>query len=102
MNALTKNANAACSNDLPLNVLLRRRREELLLRQADVAEALNVTPEAIGMWENSRRRMEFCKLPRLAVVLQIDPKRLCIQALAEFYPAVYAILFAPPEVADNN
>ena len=34
--------------------------------QAEVAEALNVSPEAVTLWESGRRRMELSKIPRLA------------------------------------
>ena len=50
------------TSEPPLNMLLRRRREELNLRQADVAESLNVTPEAVTLWEGGHRRMELCKI----------------------------------------
>ena len=76
----------------PLHILLRRRRQELSLLQADVAEALHVSPECITMWETGRRRMELSKLPRLAAALQIDAKELCTKALAEFHPLFYATL----------
>lgn len=78
---------------LPLNILLRRRRVELGLRQAELAEVLRVTAVAIGNWEAGLRRMEFSKLPRIAAALHLDPKQVCVYALAEFYPAVYAVLF---------
>ena len=71
------------SPGVPLHILLRRRREELKLLQSDVAEALHVRPECVGLWEAGRRRMELCKIPRLAAVLQIDPQQLCAKALAE-------------------
>jgi transcriptional regulator with XRE-family HTH domain len=77
----------------PVHTLLRRRRKELSLIQADIAEALHVTPECIVLWECGRRRMELSKLPRLAAALQIDAKELCAKALAEFHPSVYAVLF---------
>ena len=57
-----------------LNVLLRRRRLELGLSQAEIAEELHVSAESITMWESGRRRMDLSKLPRLAAVLEIDPK----------------------------
>ena len=79
----------------PLHMLLRRRREELNLRQADVAESLNVTPEAVTLWEGGHRRMELSKIPRLARTLQIDPKELCIKALQEYHPAFFQTLFGP-------
>jgi transcriptional regulator with XRE-family HTH domain len=78
---------------VPLHILLRRRREELSLLQAQIAAALHVTPECIGQWECGRRRMELSKIPRIAEALQIDAKELCAKALAEFHPLVYATLF---------
>ena len=77
----------------PLNVLLRRRRLELGLLQAEIAEELHVSAEAVTMWESGRRRMDLAKLPRLAAVLEIDPKELCTKALSEFHPLFYASLF---------
>ena len=79
----------------PLHMMLRRRRKELHLRQADVAESLNVTPEAVTLWEGGHRRMELSKIPRLARALQIDPKELCIKALQEYHPAFFQTLFGP-------
>ncbi len=77
----------------PLHTFIRRRRQELHLPQAQLAEALHVTPECIVRWECGQRRMELSKLPRLALALRIDAKELCARALAEFHPAVYAALF---------
>ena len=81
------------TGDPPLHILLRRRREELRMLQADVAERLNVSPEAVTLWEGGRRRMELCKIPRLAQALQMDPKELCTRALEEYHPAFYHSLF---------
>jgi len=83
------------TSEPPLHTLLRRRRQELSLLQADVAEALNVSPEAVTLWESGRRRMELAKLPRIAAALQLDARELCIRALAEFHPAFYNTLFGP-------
>jgi transcriptional regulator with XRE-family HTH domain len=85
--------NPTVPTEVPLHILLRRRREELCLVQAQVAEALHVSPECITNWEGGRRRMELSKLPRIAAALQINARELCAIALAEFYPAVYAALF---------
>src|ERR1017187_1030195 len=82
------------TTEVPLHILLRRRREELSLFQAQIAETLHVTPECIGQWECGRR-MELSKLPRIAAALQLDARQLCAQALAEFHPSVYAALFGP-------
>ena len=78
---------------LPLHVLLRRRREELRLFQAQIAEELHVSPECVGLWECGRRRMELGKIPRIAEALQLDAKELCAKALAEFHPLLFAALF---------
>lgn len=79
----------------PVHVTLRRRREELHMIQAEVAERLNVTPEAVTLWEGGRRRMELSKIPRIAAALQIDPKELCARALQEYHPAFFQTLFGP-------
>ena len=81
--------------DPPLHILMRRRRKELQMIQADVAERLNVTPEAVTLWEGGHRRMELSKIPRLARALQIDPKELCTKALQEYHPAFFQTLFGP-------
>lgn len=81
------------TTQVPLHIMLRRRRHELSLIQAQIAEALHVTPECIGQWESGHRRMELSKIPRIAAALQLDAKELCVKALAEFYPLVYATLF---------
>jgi len=78
--------------EIPLHILLRRRRQELKLVQSKVAEALHVSPECVTLWEAGRRRMDLSKLPRIAVVLQLDPQTLCAKALAEFHPLFYATL----------
>ena len=83
----------ATTPEVPLHILLRRRRIELSLLQAQIAEGLHVTPECITQWECGRRRMELSKLPRIAEALQLDAKQLCAQALAEFHPLVFAALF---------
>ena len=90
----------ATTTAVPLHVLLRRRREELSLLQAQIAAALHVTPECIGQWECGRRRMELSKLPRIAEALQLDAKELCAKALSEFHPLVYAALFGDLAPAD--
>ena len=87
------NSTSIAGTSVPLHILLRRRREELRLLQSDIAEALHVTPESVGRWEDGTRRMELSKLPRIAEALQLDARSLCIQALAEFHPPVYDTLF---------
>ena len=88
---------------VPLHIMLRRRREQLCLLQAEIAEALRVTPECVGQWEGGHRRMMIDKLPRLAEILQLDKRKLCVVALREFHPAVHAALFSPdpPAIAGS-
>ena len=79
--------------ELPLHILLRRRREERAWYQSEIAEALHVSPECVGLWECGRRRMELCKLPHIAAALQLDARELCAKALSEYHPLVYATPF---------
>ena len=88
----------ATTTRVPLHILLRKRRQELSLHQVQVAETLHVTPECIGQWECGRRRMELSKIPRIAAALQMDAKELCVKALKEFHPLVYATLFGKDAV----
>jgi len=99
---MNSNSTTTTATSVPLHVMLRRRREELSLFQTQIAEALHVTPECVGQWESGHRRMELSKLPRIAQALQMDAKELCVKALAEFHPLVYATLFGkdttPPKI----
>ena len=78
----------------PLHVMLRRRRRELRLRQADVAAACHVTKECVTLWEAGRRQMRFSKVPRLAAVLHLDAQELCARVLREYEPVFSHFLFA--------
>jgi transcriptional regulator with XRE-family HTH domain len=91
----------ATTPEVPLHILVRRRRIELSLLQAQIAEELHVTPECITQWECGRRRMELSKLPRIAAALHIDAKQLCAKALAKFHPLVYATLFGQDPAPAN-
>jgi transcriptional regulator with XRE-family HTH domain len=90
---------------MSLHIMLRRRREALLLTQAAIAELLEVTPECVCCWESGRRRMELNKIPRIADALHLDPRELCLKALAEFHPRFNAALFgtdrAPAAIAQR-
>jgi DNA-binding XRE family transcriptional regulator len=87
---------------LPLYITLRRRRKELRLLQSQVAESIGVSPQCVTLWESGRRRMELSKLPRLAQILKLDGKQLCVQGLREFHPSIYATLFETGTVAQTN
>ena len=90
---MKSNSNKITAVSVPLHVILRRRREELGLRQAQIAEAMHVTPECVVQWESGHRRMELSKIPRLAEALRMNPKELCVKALEEFHPLFYVTLF---------
>ncbi len=96
------NENAVIDANEPLHVLLRRRREQLGLLQSEVAEAVHVSPECVTLWEAGRRRMELSKLPRIAEILELDGKELCVKALKQFHPAVHATLFGNGGAAPAN
>jgi DNA-binding XRE family transcriptional regulator len=89
------------TTNLPLHILLRRRREKLSMLQWEVAEALHVSPECATAWEAGRRRMEIDKIPRIAAVLQLDARELCARALEEFHPAFYQSLFGDCALGKN-
>jgi transcriptional regulator with XRE-family HTH domain len=74
--------------------ILRQRRMELRLRQAEIAAELRVEPETIGHWESGRRRMELDRIPRVSSVLHLDAKDLCRRALSEWHPRFHDTLFA--------
>jgi len=93
---MNENPNALCTEEVPIHILIRQHRLELSLTQAQIAEALHVSPECVTHWESGRRRMELSRLPGLAAVLHLDPKELCVKALAEFHPRFCAVLFDGP------
>jgi transcriptional regulator with XRE-family HTH domain len=78
-----------------LSRVIRERRGVLHLTQADVAAGLNIEPESVCLWENDRRRMELDKLPRLAMILKLNPADLCRLGLFQWHPSVYGALFGP-------
>jgi transcriptional regulator with XRE-family HTH domain len=88
--------------EVPLHILLRRRRNELNLLQAEVAEALHVCSAAVTQWESGNRRMELSKLPRIAAALQLDARQLCVAALREFHPLFYATVFGDCATVPGN
>lgn len=78
---------------LPLRTLIRVRRLELRLTQANVAEVLRTEPEAVSNWERGERRIDFDKVPQLARILKLNEQELCKRWIAEFHALVYTIMF---------
>ena len=73
--------------------LIRCRREELNLTQAEVAEQVGLTTDAITLVELGYRRLDLDRIPALADALQLNRRKLCRQALQERAPELYRELF---------
>jgi transcriptional regulator with XRE-family HTH domain len=73
--------------------LIRRRREELNLTRAEVAEQIGVTTDAITLVELGYRRLDLDRVPALADALKLNRRHLCRQALQERAPQLYRQLF---------
>ena len=73
--------------------LIRRRREELNLTQAEVAEQVGLTTDAITLVELGYRRLDLDRIPALADALQLNRRQLCRQALQERAPELFHQLF---------
>jgi transcriptional regulator with XRE-family HTH domain len=73
--------------------LIRRRREELNLSRAEVAEQIGVTTDAITLIELGYRRLDLDRIPALADALELNRRHLCRQALQERAPQLYRQLF---------
>lgn len=85
--------------DVPhsLAQFIRKRREELGLTQAQVAQAIGIrSPEFIGLVENGLRCIDLDRVPKLSDALQTDRGDLCRLALSEQAPIIYAVLFGSP------
>jgi len=76
-----------------LSRLIRHRREELNLTQAEVATKVGVTSDAITLVELGYRRLDLDRIPALADALKLNRRQLCRQALQERAPELYQQLF---------
>ena len=73
--------------------LVRHRREELNLTQAEVATKLGVTADCITLVELGYRRLDLDRIPALADAVRLNRRQLCRQALRERAPELYRQLF---------
>ena len=73
--------------------LIRHRRQELNLTQAEVADKLGVTADCITLVELGYRRLDLNRIPALADALKLNRRQLCRQALQERAPDLYRQLF---------
>ncbi|HIB1529918.1 TPA: helix-turn-helix domain-containing protein [Salmonella enterica subsp. enterica serovar Muenchen] len=64
---------APCDDGTLIGERIRKTRKERSLTQADLAEAANVTTQAVCLWENSNTIMAVDKLIPLANALKCDP-----------------------------
>ena len=77
---------------------IRTRRRELSLTQADVARSCGLAScDFIGLVESDRRRLQLERIPRLAEVLEVEPRFLCQLALCSWSPRFAAALELPAE-----
>lgn len=76
-----------------ISEIIRGRRTELDLKQADVARAVGVgSPDYISMLESGNRQLDLDRVPALAKVLKLDPRELTSLALLEQFPIAAAAL----------
>lgn len=81
---------------MTLGSLIRARREELGLSQADVAHAVGIaSPEFIGMVEKGVRRVALAKAAAFAGALELNHVDFCRWVLLETDCAFYSVLFGP-------
>jgi transcriptional regulator with XRE-family HTH domain len=73
--------------------LIRHRRQELNLTQAEIAEKLGVTSDCITLVELGHRRLDLDRIPQLANALKLNRRELCRQALQERAPELYREIF---------
>lgn len=82
------------SNNPQLRQVIRDRRQQKNMTQAEVAKSVGVSsPEFIGMVEAGTRRIDLDKVPTLAGILDLDRKDLVAMALSETHPLAYKELF---------
>lgn len=55
---------------------IRKHRQRLKLTQAEVAEKLNVTPQAVTQWESGARNPDIIKLKKLAALFKCSADEL--------------------------
>lgn len=72
---------------------VRTRRTELGLTGTELAERLAVTLSFIDMLEAGRRSCDPEMLPRIAEIINVDPRALAQVYLIEKYPAFYRAIF---------
>ena len=80
---------------------IRQRREELELKQAELAKRMDLSPTTIAYLESGSRGCDLDHLPKLAAAINVDPRKLGQLYLEERYPALYRILFPDPSVWEN-
>jgi transcriptional regulator with XRE-family HTH domain len=85
--------NAIDEHPVPLADLIKRRRTSLRLTQQQVADVLRVVPEAVGLWERQKRRVDLDRIPSLAAVLELNEQDVSRLALYEYTPRLHAALF---------
>jgi transcriptional regulator with XRE-family HTH domain len=86
-------ARVARPSESKFGQLIRNRREELKMRKAEVAQKLGFSKGFIEVLETGHRGCNLDDLPRIAEVLQIDPKGLALVYIAERHSTLYRAVF---------
>jgi transcriptional regulator with XRE-family HTH domain len=73
--------------------LIRHRRQELNLTQAEVANKLGVTADCVTLVELGYRRLDLDRIPVLADALNLNRRQLCREALKSRAPQLYQELY---------
>ncbi|EOC3267761.1 helix-turn-helix domain-containing protein [Salmonella enterica subsp. enterica serovar Montevideo] len=81
------NAQTAAPDARTLGTRIRQLRKERMLTQAEVAAAVNVTAQAVYLWESDSVIMSVDKLLPLADALQCDPMWLLTGNATHQFPA---------------
>lgn len=85
-----------------IGAVIRKRRQELKLKQSHVAEVVGTSPEFIAMVENGTRQFNLDRLPRVADVLSLDCKSLIRVAMQRECPSVCAVLFGEEPISPES
>jgi transcriptional regulator with XRE-family HTH domain len=76
-----------------LRELLKHRRQELGLRQPDIAKAIGVkSADFISLVESGQRSMDLDRVPALARILKLNTKDLVMVAIREQWPEAAIVL----------
>jgi transcriptional regulator with XRE-family HTH domain len=90
MAAITKGAKKSLKT---LQEVLKHRRQELGLRQPDIARAIGLkSADFISLVESGQRSIDLNRIPALARILKLNAKDLVLMAIHEQWPEAAVVL----------